>query len=218
MDRVFTGPVALPVPGVTTGGTRAGTAFAAGLLVAAFVGLAPSAARAQTAEDAATACEEAASLIAEEDFDGALDEAKWCVESLEQIRQQRTLTVFPDAVEGFEGGPLDNQSAMGMTIMNRAYVRGEDEIDVALTTGAAGSGLAALAQMGMSLGGAGGRKLRVQKRTVLDMSDAEGEAQFMIQLKSGGMLTIGSSGLAADEVLAFVRAFPIQALDEALMP
>ena len=105
-----------------------------------------------------------------------------------------------------------------MTIMNRAYARGDDEIDVALTTGAAGSGLAALAQMGMSLGGAGGRKLRVQKRTVLDMSDAEGEAQFMVQLKSGGMLTIGSSGLAPDEVLAFVKAFPILELDEALTP
>lgn len=175
-------------------------------------------ARAQTAEDAATACTEAASLIAEEDFEGALDEARWCVESLEQLRQQRTLTIFPDSVEGFEGGELDNQSAMGMTIMNRRYVRGEDEIEVALTTGAAGSGLAALAQMGMSLGGAGGKKIRVQKRTVIDMSDAEGEAQYLVQLKSGGMLTIGSSSLPAADVLEFVRAFPIRELDEALDP
>ena len=190
-------------------------ALAAAALLAS---LGASAARAQTAEDAAAACTEAASLIAEEDVEGALDEAKWCVESLEQLRQQRTLTVFPDSVEGFEGGELDNQSAMGMTMMNRVYSRGEDEIDVSLTTGAAGSGLAALAQMGMSLGGAGGRKLRVQKRTVIDMSDAEGEAQYLVQLKSGGMLTIGSSSLPAADVLEFVRAFPIRELDEALDP
>ena len=180
--------------------------------------LSPLALHAQTAEEASAACTEAVRLIDEEDLEGALDEAKWCVESLEQLRQQRTLTVFPDAVEGFTGGELDSQSAMGMTIMNRAYANEAGDIDVSLTTGAAGSGLAALAQMGLSLGGSGGRKIRVQKRTVLDMSEEEGEARFMVQLKSGGMLTIGSSAIPASEVLEFVRAFPIQELDEALMP
>jgi len=204
--------------GIPAPGSTPACRVAMALAVACACALPPAAAHAQTAEDAANACREAAGLIAEEDFDGALDEAKWCVESLEQIRRQRTLTVFPDSVEGFGGGELENQSAMGMTIMNRSYTRDEDEIDVALTTGAAGSGLAALAQMGMSLGGGSGRKIRVQKRTVLDMSEAEGEAQYLVQLKSGGMLTIGSSTLASGEVLEFVRAFPIRELDEALMP
>ena len=180
---------------------------------------APSAARAQTAEDAAAACTEAARLITEdEDVDGALDEAEWCVESLRQVRQQRTLTVFPDAVEGFVGGELDNQSAMGMTMMERGYRRddGDGEIEVSLATGAAGTGLAALAQMGMSLGGAGGKKMRIQKRTVIDMSADEGKAQYLVQLKSGGMLTVSSPTVAPEEVLEFVRAFPIAELDDAL--
>jgi len=126
---------------------------------------------AQSADEAATACTEAARLIDEEDFASALDEAKWCVESLQQIKQQAMLTVFPDSVDGFDGGDLDNQSAMGMTILERTYTNGDGDVSVSLTTGVAGGGLAALAQLGMGLGAGTGKKMRIQKRTVLDMSD-----------------------------------------------
>ena len=155
---------------------------------------------AQSAEEAATACTEAARLI------GALDEAKWCVESLQQLRQQATLTVFPDAVDGFEGGEIDNQSAMGMTIIERRYSKDGQDVGVSLTTGMAGGGLAALAQLGMGMGAGSGKKIRVQKRTVLDMSEPGGEAQYMVQLKSGGMLNITSSDLDAEALLPFVSA------------
>ncbi|MGQ7847745.1 hypothetical protein ACUNV4_24845 [Granulosicoccus sp. 3-233] len=173
---------------------------------------------AQSAEEAATACNEAARLIAEDDLVGALDEAKWCVESLQQLRQQATLTVFPDAVEGFAGGEIDNQSAMGMTIIERQYTKEGEDVTVSLTTGMAGGGLAALAQLGMGMGAGSGKKIRVQKRTVLDMSEAGGDAQFMVQLKSGGMLNISSSDLNAEQLLPFVKAFPIADLDDALEP
>ncbi len=173
---------------------------------------------AQSAEEAATACNEAARLIGEDDLVGALDEAKWCVESLQQLRQQATLTVFPDAVDGFEGGEIDNQSAMGMTIIERRYSKDGQDIGVSLTTGMAGGGLAALAQLGMGMGAGSGKKIRVQKRTVLDMSEPGGEAQYMVQLKSGGMLNITSSDLDAEALLPFVKAFPIAELDDALEP
>lgn len=187
------------------------------VLVSALLLVSSHAAMAQTAEDAATACTEAARLIGEDDLTGALDEAKWCVESLQQLRQQATLTVFPDSVDGYTGGEVDNQSAMGMTIIERTYAKDNSTISVSLTTGVAGGGLAALAQLGMGMGGTG-KKIRVQKRTVLDMSDANGESQYMVQLKSGGMLTLSSSDLSADELLPFVREFPIAELDEALAP
>ena len=134
---------------------------------------------------------------------------------VEQLQSDRTFALFPDELEGYEGGELETQGMMGMTMMNRTY-RGEaGTIDVSLTTGAAGSGLAALAQMGMTLGG-GGRKLRVQRRTVVDMSESEGSASFMVELRSGGMLNVTSPTVPADEVLGFVEAFPIEALDEAM--
>lgn len=185
------------------------------LLVSAMMMVGGQVVMASSAEEAATACTEAARLIQEDDLVGALDEAKWCVESLEQLKQQATLTVFPDMVENFEGGELNNQSAMGMTILERTYSLDGKEFSVALTTGVAGGGLAALAQLGMGMGGAGGKKMRIQKRTVIDMSQP-GDAQYMVQLKSGGMLTLSSADLSAEELLPYVKGFPIAELDDAL--
>ena len=179
-------------------------------------------ARAQTAEDASAACLEAARMIEENDFTSALDEAKWCVESLEQVKRERTFTVFPEEIDGFVGGELQNESALGMSMIEREYRRDGDTISVSLVSGGiasgglASGGLAALAQLGLGAGGAG-KKIRVQKRTVIDMSESSGNAQFLVQLKSNqGMLTISSDDLPSDDVLAFVREFPIKDLDEAL--
>lgn len=173
---------------------------------------------AQGTDESADACEEAARLIRGNDLDGALDEARWCLESLEQLRSDRTFALFPETLEGYAGGELESQNAMGMTMMNRSYTReggANGTIDVSLASGAAGSGLAALAQMGMSLGGQG-RKLRVRRRTVVDTSDGQGSANFLVELRSGGMLTIASSDVASDDVLDFVKAFPIEKLDDAM--
>ncbi len=172
---------------------------------------------AELKDEAATACTEAARLIEEDDFVGALDEAKWCVESLQQIKQDAVLTVFPDTIEGFKGGELSNQSAMGITILERDYSNADGDVSVVLTTGVAGGGLAALAQLGMGLGAGTGKKLRIQKRTVLDMSEGN-KRQFMVQLKSSGMLNITSSSLDAEALESFVRAFPIAKLDDTLTP
>ena len=194
--------------------TRAPATAFAGALAAALLAGAPAHAQ-EAAESSAEACEEAARMIRDDDLDAAVEEAKWCLESLQQLRSDRTFALFPDELEGYVGGELDTQGAMGMTMMNRSYRGDAGTIEVSLTTGAAGSGLAALAQMGMTLGG-GGRKLRVQRRTVVDMSESEGSASYMVELRSGGMLSVTSPGVPADEVLEFVRAFPIEALDEAM--
>ena len=52
--------------------------------------------------------------------------------------------------------------------------------------------------------------------TVMDMSEEGGESQYMVQLKSGGMLMITSNDLDSKQLLPFVKAFPIAELDEAL--
>jgi hypothetical protein len=170
---------------------------------------------AQTTEEAAAACTEAARLIVEDDLAGALDEANWCVESLQQMKQQAMLNVFPDTVASYAGGDIGNQSAMGMTILEREYTGADGVVSVSLTTGIAGGGLAALAQLGMGLTSGGGKKLRIQKRTVLDLGDSS-EGQYMVQLKSGATLAITSEELNAEQLLPFVKAFPIAELDDAL--
>ena len=173
---------------------------------------------AQSREDTLAACRDAASLLEADDIDGALEEANWCLEGLKQMQQALTLTLLPDELDGFVGGEISNQTAMGMTMIERRYSRDGDAIDVSLTAGdgAAGGGLAALAQMGLAMGAGAGSKMRIQKRTVIDTGAESGEANFLVQLKSGGMLTISSATVGRDDVLAFVRAFPIAELDDSL--
>lgn len=169
-------------------------------------------------DNPADACEEAARLMREDnDLAGALDEAKWCVEGLQQLKEQQALSVFPDKVGEFVGGETSQQKTFGIAMIERSYSHDGKTIKLSLTGGgAAGSGLAALAQLGTQLGVQAGTKMRVQRRTVIDMSDEEGDALFMVQLKSGGMLNVTSETATPQLVLEFLNEFPIVELDDAL--
>lgn len=163
----------------------------------------------------AAACREAAKLFEENDIKAALEEARWCVESLEQLKQQGTANLFPDNINGFNGGDVETQNAMGMSITERTYSKGSNTIEVNYTGGgAAAGGLAALANMGMTMGG-GGKKLRIQRHVVLDTSDTN-SAEFIVTMKSGGMLNVSSSNTDYDTVLAFLKLFPIKEIDKAV--
>ena len=111
------------------------------------------------------------------------------------------------------GGQLDSNSAMGTQVISRDYTKGGNTISVTLTGGSGKGmgGLAALAQMGMM---GGGKKIRVQRRTVMDNSDGE-EVSFMASLNSGAMLAFESYDTDNASVLEFIKAFPIAELDEA---
>lgn len=186
-------------------------AYVAGLVVLCLLWVTGSAAYAQ--EDPVEACEEAARLMREDnDLEGALDEARWCVEGLEQLKEKAAMSVFPDEVGGFVGGESNNTKAFGMSMIERTYTSGSQSINLSLVGGgAAGAGLAAIAQ----LGAATGTKIRIQRRTVVDMSEGK-EASFMVQLRSGGVLNITSSTASKETTLQFVKDFPIAELDDAL--
>ncbi|MEE9334535.1 MAG: hypothetical protein V3U65_10640 [Granulosicoccaceae bacterium] len=171
---------------------------------------------AQTVEESAEACSEAARLIKEDKLDDALDEANWCLEGLKQLKQSKTLAVLPDEVNGFVGSEVSSNSLLGMTTMERTYQQGDTSVLVSMmSVEGDGGGFAAIAAMGMSLGSAG-KKYRVQKRTVVDNSTASGKAEYIVQMKSGGMINVSSKTLGSETVLDFIRAFPIKDIDEAL--
>ncbi len=71
---------------------------------------------------------------------------------------------------------------------------------------------AAIAQMGMM---ETGKKLRIQRRTVNDLSEGS-SVEFMVALKSGGMLGIESDNVDHADVLEFAEQFPIAELDDSL--
>lgn len=168
--------------------------------------------QAQAQEDPASNCREAAKLLEDDDLDGALEEARWCVEGLEQMKQAAASDIFPDEINGFVGAQLNNQSAMGINMLERQYNKGNQTVRVHLSTGnnMLMGGLGALANMGMM---GVGKKIRVQKRTVRDMSEGN-KVHFIAQLKSGGFLNFESTSADNETVLEFVKAFPIAKLDE----
>lgn len=184
----------------------------------AFLGSLPIAALAQDENNPAEACQEAIVLLEQNDIEGALEEARWCVEGIEQLKQSQTLSFFPEELNGYVGQELNQQKVMGMMTIERYYSGDSGSIKVSMTGGgAAATGLAALAKLGMDLGGdaATGKKMRVQRRTVYDSTNGN-SVDFMAHLRSGGLLNFTSDSVSRDDTLAFIKAFPIKELDDAL--
>jgi hypothetical protein len=166
-------------------------------------------------EDPSQTCKSAAELFAEGDIDGALEEARWCVTQLEQLKQNQTASFFKDEIYGFKAGKVQQEQAMGFSVINCTYSKKGSVIEVSLSGGSsevANNAFAALAQFGMQSSGAG-KKVRIQKRTAM-VSNDDG-AQVVVTLKSGGMLTFESNDTSVDEVLAFAKKIPVADLDNA---
>ena len=168
-------------------------------------------------DDPAKLCKQAAELYKEGDLEGALEEAKWCVTQLEQLKQNQTVKFFKDTINGYTGGEVTQQSAMGFTMIERNYSKANKEIKVALTGGNSGGALSAfsaLAQFGLQT--AGTSKVRIQKRSAV-VTDENGRLSMMITLKSGAMLGLESDAVSKDELIDFAKAFPVKELDNSLL-
>ncbi|MBA3562842.1 MAG: hypothetical protein H0W33_02290 [Gammaproteobacteria bacterium] len=180
------------------------------LFLAGFLSL--GAANAQ--EDPKESCDGILELYAEGDVDGALEEARWCVESLEQIKQGEVGDVFAAEVDGWKRESLDQNEAMGIAVTEASYKKGEQAISVSLMGGAGGGGmgfLGGLAEMGMM---SAGNKMRIDKRTAV--ANSEGNTSTVtVSLESGGALTFQSYDADLDTVVEFAKAFPIAELDDA---
>ena len=149
-------------------------------------------------------------------MEGALEEARWCVTQLEQLRQNQTSSYFSDEILGYKGGELSAQQTMGMSIVERRYSKDGQQINVTLTGGVSGganNAFAAIASMGMQ--SAQGQKVRIQKRSAVISNDG-GTTKVMVTLKSGGILAFESREVSSDEVVEFAKAFPVAELDDSM--
>jgi len=180
-------------------------------------------------DEAAEACIEAARLIREEDdLEGAIEEANWCITGLKQLQEEIKLSLLPDELNGFVGGEVDNQSALGMSIIERTYEKGPANIKITLMTSSGDAGglgaLGALGELGKlfggasgdaMLGGGGGKKVRIQKRTAI-MGAPGQSGSVNISLKSGGTLQATSDELGSEDLVDFMRDFPVIEIDDAM--
>ncbi len=165
-------------------------------------------------DNPAMACREAANLFEDGALAEAIEEAKWCVESMQQLKQQATASFFPDEIIGYTGDKMQSQSNFGIRTMERTYSKDSERIKVNFTAGGAGGGLAALAKMGLAMGGTG-KKLRINRYKVLDTSEGQ-NVNFMITMKEGGgMLTISSNSASYENTIEFIKAMPLKKIDKA---
>lgn len=161
-----------------------------------------------------TACAAAVELFDEDDIEGALEEARWCVTLLEQNMQGTRAKFFADTIAGYEGTELEQNSAMGMEVITREYTMDDKYLTVTLTTGGTGNLAGAFAAFAQ-FGGQGGKKLRIQRRTAMDMSEGN-SVDIIVTLKNGGVLKFESNDLDFDAVKSFAQEFPIADLDDSL--
>lgn len=165
-------------------------------------------------DDIKESCSSVVALFNKGDIDGALEEARWCLTQLEQIKQGQTTSYFKDEIDGYKGGKLDSQQAMGMSIIERRYTKGNNSVQVSLSGGVsniAAIALEAFASFGVSA--TPGKKIRIQRRTAT-LTNQSDTPQLLVTLKSGGILTFESSQLSEDALVAFAEAFPIAELDD----
>ncbi|MES9863263.1 MAG: hypothetical protein ABW157_14990 [Candidatus Thiodiazotropha sp. LLP2] len=160
--------------------------------------------------DPAAYCKQAAKLYQENDIQGAVEEAKWCLESLEQIQQSQKGDRFVKDVAGWKRGEVSKQKAMGMSIIETEYSKGGKNIQASFNSGMGGMG-AMFNQMGLA---GGGKKIRLGRYTGLIMEKGRSN-EIMIGLKmTQGMVTLSSNSASMDELIAFAKAFPVKDIDQ----
>lgn len=160
-------------------------------------------------------CTSAAKLFNEGDVEGALEEAKWCVTQLEQLKQSKSSSYFKDEINGYKGEKLNSQQTMGISIVERSYSKNGQVIKVSLSGGVSDSmnnAFAAIASFGLQA--VQGEKIRIQRRTAVIVNNNAKLTQVIVTLKSSGMLTFESKNTSDDDIVAFAKAFPVADLDD----
>jgi hypothetical protein len=180
------------------------------LLYLSLLGLSISPLYAATEDNPATYCKQAAELYEDDDIPGAIEEAKWCLESLEQIEQSRKSEKFVKEIAGWTRGDVQQQKAMGFSMIETQYTKDGKTIDVSYNSG--GSGMASMfSQMGMA---GGGKKMRFGRYTGVVMEEGE-RNEILIGLKmTPGMITLSTNDASLDELSVFAKAFPLKEVDQ----
>ncbi len=155
-------------------------------------------------DDPGKLCQNAAKLFSDGDLDGAIEEAKWCVEGLEQLKQASQAEAFPKAIGDWKRGDVNTNKAMGMTVIDTTYTSGDKEISVSLTSGMEGFG--ALAQMGMA---SAGTKVRIQKKTAVILGETA-QPEMMISLEGGKLLKFEARSASQDEMVELAKKLPLE--------
>ncbi len=181
------------------------------------------------AEDVNTMCGKVGELAAAENYPKAIEELSWIEKDLQKKHQTKLGTLIPEKLGEYQGAPVQAQSALGISSIERKYTKpGGKTIKFSIgggTSGAGANGFAALGRMAAAFGGTqpGMDSFRINGLTANLNAPANGRrAEVTVFLQSGSILkleTTNSKNPAEDgeELKKLVQEqVPIAALDEYL--
>jgi hypothetical protein len=176
------------------------------------IGLAGTAAAQETPEQS---CGKIMEYYTAGDIEGALEEAQWCLEALQQVKQGQESEFFRSEVGGWQRTSLEKGNALGFAVTEAGYQKDGKTLTVSLIGNSGGANslggfLGGLAQAGLA---AAGTRMRIQQHAAVATTES-GSNTLMVTLDTGGQLQFESSEATPDELSAFAEAFPITELDE----
>jgi hypothetical protein len=161
----------------------------------------------------------------EKNYPKALEELSWAQKEIEKANAQVTQSFFPNEVEGFKGGEIDNTNVFGFMNVERSYEKGDSQsIKVSLIGSSKGQGqnplggLAAMGQMAAMMGGnqPGMDSFRLDGRTAM-LEKEDSSASLTVFLDGGAMLKFEMNGSNnADELKKFAGGFKIGDIEKHL--
>ena len=147
----------------------------------------------------------------------ALEEARWCVEALEDQLQGSASGHFSAEVAGWTRVDVREESAMGMSSVVGEYRKGDKTLAVTLLGGKGsgsilGGALGGLAQMGLMQTG---KRFRVQRLK----ASVDAQGQIMVTLDDGSFISVkcpqyNTQEEALDGLEDFLDAFPFAEIND----
>ncbi len=157
------------------------------------------------ADETQASCKAAYELAQKGDTKAALEEARWCVEGLEQSLQKAQKELLAPNIDGWKRSDLSSNKALGMTITEATYKKGQETISLTMTGG--GNSLAsAFTQMGMMQAAGNRVRLGAYKGTLIP-----GET-LVITLGEGRMITLTPQSASDESLTQFAKALPLSEL------
>jgi len=160
----------------------------------------------------------------DKNYSKALEELNWAQKEIEKASASVTQSFFPNEVDGYRGGKIENANVFGITNVERSYEKGEESIKVSLMGSSKGAGqnplggLAAMGQMAAMMGGSqpGTDSFRIDGRTAL-LEKEDNSASLTVFLDGGSMMKFEMSGSSnGDALKKFVNGFKIADIEKHL--
>ncbi|HLF10187.1 MAG TPA: hypothetical protein VJA26_03145 [Gammaproteobacteria bacterium] len=164
------------------------------------------------AQEIPEGCDNIVAKIRANDIPGALEEAQWCEQALQQLAQAQVGALFPAEIPPWKRGEVTQNNALGIAVTEVVYTNGDQSVNVSLVEGTGGANsLGGIFALAAGIGAAAGQNLRINGNAAV-LTNEGGNATLNITLDSGRSLNITSSDVPAAALREFAQQLPLDEL------